>query len=90
MLVIIDPSLRSYMVHFLTYDKAIAKVVERLGVRCTVLASNEVQRNCIPDLNIVPRFSQWLEVENPRGCYVLFGACGLKEPDGSDSQALSV
>src|SRR4051794_2823337 len=61
MLVILDPSLRSYNGHFLTYDQSIADVVERGGEPCIVFAAKDIERGKIGNLRIVPCFRYGLE-----------------------------
>jgi glycosyltransferase involved in cell wall biosynthesis len=86
MLVIIDPSLRSYMGHFLTYDKAIADEVMRFGQSCAILASKSVRQDLASGTRIVPCFSQGLEGNVPDLSEIFYrdlvaGADLLSAPD---------
>jgi hypothetical protein len=61
MLIIIDPSLKSYNGHFLTYDKVLADEAKSRGERCTVLAARSVEQRVAGGLDVIPCFRYGLE-----------------------------
>ena len=61
MLVVIDPSVKSYDGHFLTYDRKIYDEYSRLGLPCVVLASKDMDPTLSKDLNLYPCFRMGLE-----------------------------
>jgi hypothetical protein len=63
MLIIIDPSLRTYNGHFLTYDKVLADEAEGLGERCVVLAARSVEQGVVGALQVTPCFRFGLEAD---------------------------
>jgi glycosyltransferase involved in cell wall biosynthesis len=72
MLVLVDPSLRSYNGHFLTYDASIAAEIQHRGQDCIVFASKTVQDVASSGLKIIPCFSQGLEEPSPNLSEIFF------------------
>jgi glycosyltransferase involved in cell wall biosynthesis len=62
-IVILDPSLRTFMGHFLTYDRVIAHAAARRGMTCIVWAARNVKKAVLDELEIVPCFRFGLEDE---------------------------
>lgn len=77
---ILDPSLKSFNGHFLTYDNVVAEAVAAKGLRPIIFSSQAIEKNLPAACEVVPTFRDGLERAFFRGPITARALSGLTGP----------